>query len=178
MPIVYKYCTVDCHLGLSLNFLLECGVLNKSFKQCKSNLYALIFSPFSKEANNPATESPRDPESAPKRTDERNPPRQLQQAVGRAPTNHTRRDQCEQNQRHLNYYNYHGNLRLPANPHRQLAFNGYHHRDPNRYIRQLYQQRNLPLIIAAQNCSLEQSHIPHAHRLQRGLSNTTDSSFA
>ncbi|XP_020602511.1 uncharacterized protein LOC110041551 isoform X1 [Orbicella faveolata] len=130
------------------------------------------------EANNPTLESRRDPESAPERTDERNPPRQLQQDIDRAPTNHTRRDQPKQNQRHLNYYNYHGNSQLPASHHHRQAFNIHHHRDPNRYIRQLYQQRNLPLIIAAHNCSLEQSHIPPAQRLQRGLSNTTDSSFA
>lgn len=135
---------------------------------------------FSKEANNPTFESRRDPEPAPKRTDERNPPRQLQQAVDRAPTNHTPalKNQPKQNQRHLNYYNYHGNSQLPASHHHRQAFNNHHHRDPNRYIRQLYQQRNLPLIIAAQNHSLQQSHIPSAQRLQRGLSNTIDSSFA
>lgn len=136
---------------------------------------------FSKEANNPTFESRRDPESAPKRTDERNPARQLQQAVDRAPTNHTpaRKDQPMQNQRRLNYHNYHGNSQLPASHHhRQAAFNNHHQRDPNRYIRQLYQQRHLRLIIAAQNYSLEQSHIPPAQRLQRCLSNTTDSSFA
>lgn len=137
-----------------------------------------FFLNFPKEANNPTLESRRDPESAPERTDERNPPRQLQQDIDRAPTNHTRRDQPKQNQRHLNYYNYHGNSQLPASHHHRQAFNIHHHRDPNRYIRQLYQQRNLPLIIAAHNCSLEQSHIPPAQILQRGLSNTTDSSFA
>lgn len=130
------------------------------------------------EVNNSTLESRHDPESAPKRTDERNPPpRQLQQAVDPAPTNHTRKDHSKQNKRHLNYYKYHGNSRLPAN-HQRQAINSQHHRDPNRYIRQLYQQRNLPLIMKAHNYALEQSHIPPARRIQQGLSNTTDSSFA
>ena len=133
---------------------------------------------FSKEANNPTLESHRDPPSAPKRTDNRNPPRQLQQDVDRAPTNHTRKGQPKQNQRQLNYYHYHGKLQLPVSHHHSQALNNHHHHDPNRYTRQLYQQRHLRLIIAAHNDLFEQSYIPPAQRTQRGLSNTTDSSFA
>lgn len=127
--------------------------------------------------NNATLERRRDPESAPgpKRTDVRHPPQQAKKAGGLPPMNHASKAHPKRNHRQPNYYNYHGHLRVPPGP-RQAS--NKKHPDHNRYNRQLYQQRNLPLIIAAHNHSSQQSHIPPGQRLQRCLSNTTDTSFA
>ena len=87
---------------------------------------------------------------------------------------------CSQLQRQHhqpNYHNYNGNPRVPSRQAQKQAPNTKHP-DHNRRIRQLYQQRNLQRIIAAQNSLWQQSHIAPGQRLQRGLSNTTDASFA